>query len=179
MTSLAESEASQRARHFHALEGRLFELVGGWVPSVPEPEAKILLRSHSFQHAWHAELWSRLLPLGVDEDPHGGRLRPGVVGVLEAASALEGTVERFSGLYAVLLPELIRTYEGVRARSADASDGPVQRVLTLVVTDLSEACRAGKGLVEGVAPGPDDGTRARAVRAALAAGSGLDAREIR
>src|SRR3546814_19619578 len=41
---------------------RLFEVLGGWVATVPELDVKLRLGTHCYPHAWHAELWHKRLP---------------------------------------------------------------------------------------------------------------------
>ena len=41
---------------------RLFEVLGGWVATVPELDVKLRLGTHCYHHAWHAELWHKRLP---------------------------------------------------------------------------------------------------------------------
>ena len=40
----------------------LFEVLGGWVATVPELDVKTTLGRHCYHHAWHAELWVKRLP---------------------------------------------------------------------------------------------------------------------
>ena len=178
MTSLGESQGARRARHFCALERSLFGLLGGWVSSVAEPEVKILLRAHSFQHAWHAELWAGLLPVGEDES--SAVLRPAVEGVLETVAGPVTTAERLSAAYGALLPQLEATYSLIREGLGEAAGGPERRVLDLILADERVACRAGQVLLEALPGGPEDDGRTaaeRAVQVAAGAAGGLDATE--
>ena len=179
MTSLAESEWARRARHFCALERRLFEILGGWVPTVAEPEAKLLLRVHSFQHAWHAQLWAGLLPVGEDEG--SAPLRPALAAALDVMAAPSGTGERLAGAYRALLPRLIGTYAGMGEELREATEGPVRRVLTLVRADDDEACRAGEAVLSGLVDEPAGttaGGHADAVDAKIVAAGGLGITEM-
>ncbi len=181
MTPLGESTGARRARHFCALERRLFEVLGGWVPSVAEPDVKVLLRTHSFQHAWHASLWAGLLPVGED-DEGSAALRPEVAALLERVAEPSGTVERLAGAYRVLLPHLLTTYEGIRQTLQEACDGPVRRVLTLVLADDGDACRTGESLLTGLVGEPAGGANGRrrvgALEAEISAAGGLDISEM-
>lgn len=175
MTSLAESEEARRARHFCALERRLFETLGGWVPSVAEAEVKLLLRVHSFRHAWHAELWAGLLPVGEDEA--SATLARPISSLLDGLAQVAGTAQRLTAAYRVVLPRLTETYTAVRDGLSEPSGGPAARVLRLVLEDDLEACRAGTVLLERtLAALPDtrrsDGEIGR-LEAALAAAGGL------
>lgn len=131
------------ARHFAAVERRLFEIVGGWVPTVGEPEVKVALRLASFRHAWHAELWDGL----VREGPPAP-----AVGVVEGLVGAASTAQRLTGMYAVVLPELIGAYERrLEVATADvAAGGAAVRVLTLALADDRAELAAGRQLLDGV-----------------------------
>jgi hypothetical protein len=158
VTSLEQLAAA--CRSFAGLERRLFEVLGGWVPTVPEPEAKVLLRSHSFQHAWHAELWDGLAPrtgaaAGV------GAPAAELVSVLEGVAGTESTADRLGGVYRVVLPRLVGAYRAVRDGAAPASDGPLVRVLGLILADEEHAAAAGQVLLDAVV-GTTEGAGERA-----------------
>jgi hypothetical protein len=160
----------QSARHIggHAwVELRLFEIVGGWVTTVPELEAKATLAAQSHHHAWHAELWHGLLPA----IPHLRTVdlvappNDAVRALLEAlaAPADEGTtIERLVGLYRVTLPALIAAYKGHLARTTPVTDGPTVRALHLVLADEEADREAGEDLLGGLVLGPAEAERAAA-----------------
>jgi hypothetical protein len=133
------------ARHFAGVERRLFEVVGGWVPTVPETEVRLALRAQSFRHAWHAELWSSVEPAAgptADPDtanPDADVAGPGIDPVLDALAEPPGTSERLVGLYRVVLPALFARYTAVRAAASEVSDGPLARILGLMLADDERA----------------------------------------
>ena len=55
-------ESARRVGHYKWIEMRLFEVLGGWVATVPELDVKLRLGTHCYHHAWHAELWHKRLP---------------------------------------------------------------------------------------------------------------------
>ena len=55
-------ESAARVGHYKWIEMRLFEVLGGWVATVPELDVKMRLGTHTYHHAWHAELWHKRLP---------------------------------------------------------------------------------------------------------------------
>ncbi|MGH9224796.1 MAG: hypothetical protein ACRD2W_13705 [Acidimicrobiales bacterium] len=122
------------AGHYAWLERRLFEVLGGWVPSVREPEAKMLLRAQSFEHAWHADLWEELAverPAGPWAGPVGASLKA----VVEVVAAPSETVERLAGVYRVVLPRLVDAYGAISDAAVPASDGPLVRAVGLMLAD--------------------------------------------
>src|SRR3954447_17921197 len=68
---LAIETSAHRAGVHRWIEQRLFEILGRWSAEVAVPEAKGLLGSHSYHHAWHAELWRGCLPSLPHLDPEG------------------------------------------------------------------------------------------------------------
>ena len=55
-------ETATRVGHYKWLEMRVFELMGGWVATVPELDIKLRLGTHCYHHAFHSELWHKRLP---------------------------------------------------------------------------------------------------------------------
>ncbi|HVL29081.1 MAG TPA: hypothetical protein VM263_10260 [Acidimicrobiales bacterium] len=142
------------ARRYAAVERRLFEVVGAWVPDTPEPEVKLALRLASFRHAWHAELWEGLAgaaPLHPEEAD---------VGPLLAAVT---TAERLTAFYGVVLPGLVGGYERLLGEAADdvAAGGPLRRLLTLALADDRAELAEGRRLLaehgHGEPPAPSEG----------------------
>jgi hypothetical protein len=150
VTSLADLASA--CRSFGALERRLFEVLGGWVPSVPEAEAKLLLRSHSFQHAWHAELWDGTAPRAGGARPQAGvgAAAAELVTVLESVPETASTADRLGVAYGDVLPRLVGAYRDTGLTAAPASDGPLVRVLSLVLADEEPALAAGRLLLDGL-----------------------------
>jgi hypothetical protein len=143
-----------------AVERRLFEVLGGWVPTVYDAEAKLLLRVHSFQHAWHADLFTGLGrsvgPAAWEGGVAGARLAA-LAAAVDAMAALHRTSDRLVAVYRVGLPHLVATY-GAVAAAASPADGPLGRVLNLVLADDEAARREGERVVQRLADasGVDD-----------------------
>ena len=146
MTAAAETlEASARRIGRHAwVEQDLFETVGGWVTSTPEPAVKAVLAAQSLHHAWRAEQWYGLLPavphLPVEDlvTPPPDMLPP----------AGDGTAARLAWLVDQALPALLATYADHLAAATPLTDGPTIRILGLVTADV----QADLAAVEAVRP---------------------------
>ena len=95
------------------MEGRLFEILGGWVASTDDVDAKLLLDRHSQHHAWRADQWWDRLPVLADVDRPAlvAAPSPGIGAVAEALAALAGDVPRLAGAYRVALPRLVAAYQ--------------------------------------------------------------------
>lgn len=134
-----------------AVERRLFEVLGGWVPSVPEPEAKLLLRSHSFQHAWHAELWESL------DGAAQGRATTRDRDFSRVGSLVEGlpgvgpvTADRLRAVYQDVVPALLAAYQQLLGEASALTEGALVRAVGLMVADDEAAVAAGRRLLAGI-----------------------------
>ncbi len=137
MLSIADTAAV--LGHACWLEARCFEVLGGWVPVITEPELKLLVARHSRHHGWHVELLGEVLPATRDHDPH--RLGAPADARWVAAVGLVGggattpTLERLAGFYQALLPRLVVGHVEVLDATSPVSDGPVARRLRMVIED--------------------------------------------
>ncbi len=55
-------ETAARVGNYKWIEMRIFELMGGWVATIPELDVKFRLGTHCYHHAFHSELWHKRLP---------------------------------------------------------------------------------------------------------------------
>jgi len=139
-------DSARRIGHHAWIELRLFEILGGWVTAVPELEAKAVLATQSYHHAWHAELWHGLLP----SVPHlhapdlVAPADPTTAEQIDSLTAATGTVDRLAGLYEVVLPALIAAYQDHLKRTTPVTDGPTIRALRLVLADEEADARTGE-----------------------------------
>lgn len=134
-------DLARRVRRWIAVEELLFETLGRWARTLPEPAVKRTLAAWCHRHAWHAGLWRERLPEvdGVvdgddDVDAWVMPLRDALEAVRETADAL-----------AVLTGPVILALEDALAEHRRAIDpvldGPTARVLALVGADLAEERR--------------------------------------
>jgi hypothetical protein len=174
------------------VELRLFEIVGGWVPDVPEPEVKVRLAAQARHHAWHAELWFGHRPVveGRDVDDLVAPPTAGAVAALDALASLGvpippdgedapdppdadpagepgATLDRLAGLSRVVLPRLITAYGRHAEAGSAVADGPVLRTLRFVLADDVADWREGEALVQSLVRTPADAERAAAAVARL------------
>ncbi len=156
-------ELRAAAGHFASVERRLFEIAGGWVPTVGEPEVKVLLRVQSFAHAWHADLWDEVEPrsgpaiddaIGQAGAEAGGEAGAALRPVLDAVEDATRTVERLGGLYRVVLPRLADAYRALSDEAVPASDGPLVRALSLMLSDEIPAIDEAERLIGGLPGDP-------------------------
>jgi hypothetical protein len=165
-------EAAKVAGHHRWTEMRLFEVMGGWVQAVPELEVKIHLHTGSHRHAWHAELWRQPLAASPGAAEDGLTVPPGdgTEGVLDALSELAGgtaTLEKLVGLYRVVLPRRVATCRQHRETASVVGDGPVIRVLDLVLGEEEAGWRQGELLLQSLVRTAEDVHQAAAHQARM------------
>ena len=160
------------------LEAACFELLGGWVSTVPEPAAKLLLARHSRHHGEHAELLAGVLPATRAHDP-ARLVAPSDerwVAALAAARGADGdaTVERLAGAYQSLLPRLVGDADLLLDETRPWCDGPLARRLLVVLEDERADLAEGLTLLETLLAAGGDPDRVARRRAAV--GAALPAR---
>jgi hypothetical protein len=131
------------------LELRCFELLGGWVATTPEPEVKLAFARQSHHHAWHAELFERVLPSanGFSADVV---VAPDAWGVLlEDLARLTVTNDRLVGAYELLMPGKVDEYERWYGAVDPVRDAPLRRWLGFVVMDERADLAEGRVLLDG------------------------------
>ena len=150
------------------LDARLFEVLGGWVATVPEPEVKIALATQAGHHGWHATLWGERLPHlhGVDPVSWVGPA-PGIEPAVALLAAATGTVERLAGVHRVLLPRLAAAHAAHVEAASPLADGPTIRTLRLVLSDELEDQRTGERLLHGLLRSRGDVQMAAACQVAV------------
>ncbi len=160
------------------IENALYGLLGAWVVDMPVAAVKLHLDQQSLRHAWHAELWADRLPVLTGADPMSLTVPSATSTALFAAldgfaptSGLPGSswppadeeplgrpgaLPRLAGLYRVVLPRLVTSYQRHLSVAGPVTDGPVARALRLVLNDEIEDWLAGERLVERLVTRPHD-----------------------
>jgi len=147
---LTLEEAARLAGRHRWVEGRLFEILGGWLSTTTEIEVKLLFDRHSQHHAWRADQWWDRLPVlaDVDRDALVMAPSPEVAAAADDLAALEGTEVRLAGAYRVALPRLAAAYRAHRLQANPASDGAAIRTLDLLLPDVSADWSEGEILLQ-------------------------------
>jgi hypothetical protein len=167
-SGLGLQATARRAGAARWLDGRLFEILGGWVASVAEPEVKIALAAQSSHHGWHATLWDERLPTLHDVDRAGWIApAPGVEPAVERIAAATSTVERLVGVHRVLLPRLAAAHARHLEVASPLADAPTIRTLRLVLQDELDDQRTGERLLQSLLRSTADVERAAAHQAAV------------
>lgn len=160
---------ARRAGASRWLAGRLFEILGGWVAEVPEPEVKIVLATQASHFGWHATLWTERLPTLHDVD-RAGWIGPATAEIEEAVASIAAataTIERLVGVHRVLLPRVAAAHAQHLGVASPVADAPTIRTLRLVLQDEDEDQQAGERLLHDLLHSRVEGERASAHQAAI------------
>jgi hypothetical protein len=165
-------ESARRVGHYKWIEMRLFEVLGGWVATVPELDVKMRLGTHCYHHAWHAELWHKRLPELREMNPDRLTVPPNdamvaFVDALTEPEAPELTIEKLVGAYRVLIPHKIAAYTYHLNNTSTITDAPTIRSLRFVLQDEADDWRDGEMLLQSLIETPEDVDRAAAHQARL------------
>lgn len=138
-------EAARRVGALAWTEQRLFEVVGGWVASTPEPEAKLLFARLSRHHGEHALALVTVLPDTRDHD-RSQLVAPGDEISTARLDAADTTPSRLASLVEVVTQQLA-ALDLLLADGSSVRDVPVLRVARLVrdedATEVEEAAALG------------------------------------
>ena len=139
------TEAARRLGALAWTEQQLFEVVGGWVASTPQPDVKLLFARASRHHGDHALALAALLPDTRDHDPVV-LVAPGDD---DPSEDLRGdtTGARLDALLVVLSSQ-VEAIGGFLTDAAPVRDGPALRVAGLVVAEDQAEIVAAAGLRE-------------------------------
>jgi hypothetical protein len=146
-------ESARRVGHYKWIEMRLFEVLGGWVATVPELDVKTTLGRHCYHHAWHAELWHKRLPELREMNPERLTRAPNpemeaFVAALTAPEAPDQTIEKLVGVYRILLPRKIAAYTYHLNATSRITDAPTMRSLGFILQDELTDWREGEMLLQ-------------------------------
>ena len=146
-------ESARRVGNYKWIEMRLFEVLGGWVATVPELDVKLRLGTHCYHHAWHAELWHKRLPELREMNPERLTLPPNdeLVTFVDALTEPEGpdlTIEKLVGAYRVLIPAKIAAYTYHLNNTSTITDAPTIRSLRFALADEFEDWRDGEMMLQ-------------------------------
>ena len=167
--SLSLEDGARVAGHHVWLEMRLFEVLGGWVPTVAEPRVKTHLATQSRRHAWHADLWREHLPrvAGIDADSLVAPPGDGWADVIAALAESASTPERLAGAYRVVLPRVVTATARRLAAATPVADAALARSLRFVLADDLDEWRDGEALLQSLMATPEDVDRVSAHAARL------------
>lgn len=165
-------ESARRVGHYKWTEMRLFEVLGGWVATVPELDVKLMLGRHTYHHAWHSELWHKRLPELREMNPERLNVPPNdayvtFMDAVREPGAAEETIEKLVGVYRVLLPRKIAVYTYHLNGTSTITDAPTIRSLKFALQDEFEDWRDGEMMLQSLIDTPEKVERANRRQAEL------------
>jgi hypothetical protein len=170
--SFSVEETARRVGNYKWAETKLFEVLGGWIATVPELDIKLRLGTHCYKHAWHAELWHKRLPELREMNP--ARLtvpaNDALVRFVDAMTEPEDaslTIEKLVGVYRVYIPHFISAYTYHLNNTSEITDMPTIRSLKFILQDEFEDWRDGEMLIQSLLETPEHVDRATAHQAKL------------
>jgi hypothetical protein len=167
---LEVDESARTVRHYRYAVERLMRILGGWIALTPELSVKLLLGRHVWDNAQHADAWGRRLPelraAAQLSEPANPRL-VAFMDALEAAEVPGQTIERVVGVYRVLKPQLLATYEEHLASANAVYEPPTCRILTRCIADERRHVAAGETILRHLLQTPALEARAQAAEASL------------
>jgi hypothetical protein len=142
----------------------MMRVMAGWIALTPELSAKLLLGRHVWDCAQHVDLWGKRLPelrapAQVSEPPNEAFVR--FMDLLESPEEFHRTPERLAGVYGVLKPHLLATYEDHLARANPVYEPPTRRILQRTIEEERRHIAAGRVVLSHLITAPETEERAR------------------
>ncbi len=167
---LEVDQSAKTVRHYRYAVERMTRILGGWIALTPELSAKLLMGRHVWDNAQHADAWGKRLPelraaAQVSEPPNARLVA--FMDALEDAETPEQTIERVVGVYLVLKPHLLATYEGHLASANAVYEPPTCRILARCIGDERRHIAAGGTILRHLLRTPALEARARACESRL------------
>jgi len=165
-------DSARRVGNYKWAEMRLFEVLGGWVATIPELDVKMVLGRHTYHHAWHAELWHKRLPELREMNPDRLTQPPNdefvtFMNAIREPEAPELTIEKLVGVYRVLIPRFIAVYTYHLNGTSTITDAPTIRSLKFALQDEFDDWRDGEMLLQSLIDTPEKVERATRRQEAL------------
>jgi len=156
--------SAKRIRHYRFVEERMMRTMGGWIALTPELSAKLVLGRHVWDCAQHADLWGKRLPelrAPAQRSEPSGEALVRFMAELASPEAFQQTAERLVGVYRVLKPCLLATYEHHLARANPVYEPPTRRILERCIEEERRHVAAGEAILRQLVATPDLTRRAR------------------
>ena len=177
--------SSRLLRNYRYATERLMRILGGWLALTPELSAKLLMGRHVWDNAQHADAFGKRLPelrAPAQTSEPGSPGFAAFMDALESPEAPHQTAERLVGVYRVLKPHLVATYERHLAGANTVYEPPTRRILARCIEDERRHVAAGETIARHLAGRGDVQERAQAwqgrLEALLAAGRGVTGDEL-
>ena len=181
LTGFSPVDVSARLiRNYRYAVERMMRILGGWIALTPEVSAKLVMGRHVWDNAQHADALGRRLPELRAQAQVSEPSNAAFVACLDAIEEAEQpgqTVERLVGVYRVLKPHLLATYEDHMRRANEVYEPPTRRILARCAEDERRHIAAGLAVLQHLVTSPALEARASAwqtrIEGLLAAAGGV------
>ncbi len=174
---------ARRVRNFRYAEEWMMLTMGGWLATIPEVPVKTGLGKVIWESAQAADALGKRLPelrcgrkaVAASESPNDGFA--GFVQEVAGPERPDQTIEKLVGIFDVLKPHLIETYEATMRNTDQIADAPTIELLDDAVRKTRRHVSWGQEVLDRLCD--TDGTRERrrtradALRAQLEASGGV------
>ncbi len=150
-------ESARLIRNYRYAVERMMRVLGGWIALTPELSAKLLMGRHVWDNAQHADALGRRLPELRARAHVSEPANEAFVAVMDAIEEPElpgQTVERVVGLYGVLKPHLLASYEEHLRLANRVYEPPTRRILATCAEDERRHIAAGQAVLRHLATTP-------------------------
>jgi hypothetical protein len=173
LTGFASADESARLiRHHRYAVERMMRILGGWIALTPELSAKLLMGRHVWDNAQHADALGKRLPelrsLAQVSEPASPAFAA-FMDAIEEAERPGQTIERLVGVYRVLKPHLLASYEDELRHVNAVYEPPTERIFQRLAEDERRHIAAGATIIAHLAATPDAAARAATWQAHLEA----------
>lgn len=163
-------ESARLIRNYRYAVERMMRILGGWIALTPELPAKLLMGRHVWDNAQHADALGRRLPELRAQAQVSEPVNAGFVAFMDAIESTEQpaqTVERLVGVYRVLKPHLLASYDEHLHRANEVYEPPTRRLLARCAEDERRHISAGVVILRHLASTSALEARAQAWQARL------------
>ena len=139
-------ESARLLRSYRYAVERMMRILGGWIALTPELPAKLLMGRHVWDNAQHADALGRRLPELRAQAQVSEPANAAFVAFMDAIESTEQptqTVERLVGIYRVLKPHLLASYDEHLRRANEVYEPPTRRLLARCAEDERRHVSAG------------------------------------
>jgi hypothetical protein len=165
-------ESARLIRNYRYAVERMMRILGGWIALTPELSAKLLLGRHVWDSAQHADVLGKRLPelraqAQMSEPPNAAFVA--FMNAIEEPERPDQTVERLAGVYRVLKPHLIASYEDHLRRINTVYEPPTEKILVRLIEEERRHVAAGSTILRHLSAAPGLAERGDAWRSQLEA----------
>jgi ferritin-like metal-binding protein YciE len=146
-------KSSQLLKRYYVAERQLMRTLAAWFVDTSQWDIKRLLARHMWQTSRHADiLRSRVLELRYPRRDVDKKYNPNLLAFMAEVAKAKSPQEFVAGIYGVVLPELLRSYNAYLSYTDDLDDAPTVYLLQHIIADKQAQVEQMQALLAGVMP---------------------------